>query len=166
MTADDVVRLYIQWIDFYHEAHFAVIKSIHGSPGCTRGDMWDDIHGAEVREDSAEADLFRLLVRDLSTLGVIRHRETTGSGEFVRPGPQPKGSGTRLMKSAFDDREQYELTELGRQFVHYTMNELVPRMADGREYWRAVLLAVSPARALDANSWCDAARSGGRVTQD
>jgi len=49
LTVDDVVRLFIQWIDFYHEAHFAVIKSIHGSPGCTRGDMWDDIHGAEVR---------------------------------------------------------------------------------------------------------------------
>ena len=30
------------------------------------------------------------------------------------------------MKSAFDDEKQYELTELGRWFVHYTMNELVP----------------------------------------
>jgi len=32
------------------------------------------------------------------------------------------------MKSAFDDSEQYELTELGQQFVHYTMNEIVPRI--------------------------------------
>jgi hypothetical protein len=32
------------------------------------------------------------------------------------------------MKSAFDDVEQYELTELGRHFVHYTMNEVVPRI--------------------------------------
>lgn len=63
-----------------------------------------------MREDSAEADLFRLLVRDLSTGGVIRqHRETTGSGEFVRkvPARRPKGSGTRLMKSAFDDRQVF-----------------------------------------------------------
>lgn len=33
------------------------------------------------------------------------------------------------MKSAFDDEKGYELTELGRWFVHYTMNELVPRIA-------------------------------------
>ena len=32
------------------------------------------------------------------------------------------------MKSAFDDQEQYELTELGKQFVHYTMNELVTQL--------------------------------------
>lgn len=32
------------------------------------------------------------------------------------------------MKSAFDDKEGYELTELGTQFVHYTMNELVPKI--------------------------------------
>jgi hypothetical protein len=33
------------------------------------------------------------------------------------------------MTSAFDDDKQYELTELGKQFVHYTMNEIVPRIA-------------------------------------
>ena len=94
LTVDDVVRLFIQWIDFYHEAHFAVIKSIHGSPGCTRGDMWDDIHGAEVREDSAEADLFRLLVRDLSTGGVIRQTPRDNGLRRVREkssGPQTEG---------------------------------------------------------------------------
>jgi hypothetical protein len=32
------------------------------------------------------------------------------------------------MKSAFDSEEPYELTELGRQFVHYTMQEVVPRV--------------------------------------
>ncbi len=29
------------------------------------------------------------------------------------------------MKSAFDNEKQYVLTELGNQFVHYTMNEIV-----------------------------------------
>ena len=33
------------------------------------------------------------------------------------------------MASAFDDEEEYELTELGKQLVHYTMNEIVPRIA-------------------------------------
>ena len=78
-------------------------------------------------EDSAEADLFKLLIRDLSTGGVIRqHRDTTQDGQDIRK--QPTGAEklrrSRVMKSAFDDSEQYELTELGRQFVHYTMNEV------------------------------------------
>ena len=36
------------------------------------------------------------------------------------------------MTSAFDDEKQYELTELGKQFVHYTMNEIVPRIGAPR----------------------------------
>jgi hypothetical protein len=32
------------------------------------------------------------------------------------------------MKSAFDNDEPYELTELGKYFVHYTMDEVVPRI--------------------------------------
>jgi len=35
------------------------------------------------------------------------------------------------MKSAFEDTEQYVLTELGSQFVHYTMTELVKRLDTG-----------------------------------
>lgn len=132
MCPDDLIRLFIQWIDYYHEAHFAVIRTIFKAPGSTRADMWSDVHGHEVREDSAEADLFKLLIRDLSTGGVIRqHRETTADGQYIRKPPtrRPKGLGARrVMKSAFDDSQQYELTELGRQFVHYTMNEVVPRL--------------------------------------
>lgn len=131
LTADDVVRLFIQWIDYYHEAHFAMVRAIYQNPRCTRADMWEHVHGKQVREDSAEADLFKLLIRDLSTGGVIRqHRETTGDGQFVRKVAvrTPKGHASRTMKSAFDDREEYELTELGSQFVHYTMNEVVPRI--------------------------------------
>ncbi len=101
LCPDDLIRLFIQWIDYYHDAH-------------------------------SEADLFKLLIRDLSTGSVIRqHRETTADGQFVRKQPfrRPKGFGaSRVMKSAFDDSEQYELTELGQQFVHYTMNDVVPRI--------------------------------------
>jgi hypothetical protein len=32
------------------------------------------------------------------------------------------------MESAFEDTKPYVLTELGKQFVHYTMNELVTRI--------------------------------------
>jgi hypothetical protein len=133
LSEDDVVRLFIQWIDYYHEAHFAIMRTIFKRPRCTRSEMWQEVHGREVAENSAEADLFKLLVRDLSTGGVIRqHRETTSDGQFVRktPNKTPKGYGSRVMKSAFDDTEEYELTELGRQFVHYTMNEVVPRIGN------------------------------------
>ena len=35
------------------------------------------------------------------------------------------------MKSDFDNNEEYVLTELGSQFVHYTMTELVSRIGGG-----------------------------------
>ena len=37
------------------------------------------------------------------------------------------------MKSAFDDEEPYELTELGKQFVHYVFAEVVKRIDEGRQ---------------------------------
>ncbi len=37
------------------------------------------------------------------------------------------------MKSAFDDQEPYELTELGRQFVHYAMTEPAIRIEGGSD---------------------------------
>jgi hypothetical protein len=84
-----------------------------------------------VREDSPEADLFRLLFRDLTTGGIIRqHRETDYAGNFLakrKAAPAPKGS-SKLMKSAFDDGEAYELTALGEQFVHYAMTNLPPKI--------------------------------------
>ena len=134
LCPDDLVRLFIQWIDYYHEAHFGVIRAVFKEPASTRSDIWDHLHGEPVAENSAEADLFKLLMRDLSTGGVVRqHRETTADGHFIRKQPtrHPKGTASRLVKSAFDDSEQYELTELGRQFVHYTMNEVVPRIGRG-----------------------------------
>jgi len=130
ITSDDVVRLFIDWLDMYHEAHFAVIREIYKDPGCSRYEIWDSIYGELPREDSAEADLYRMLIRDLSIGGVIRQRRaTTASGEFLRrsnrrrPGPAPT-----TMESAFEDTKPYVLTELGKQFVHYTMSEIVPRI--------------------------------------
>jgi hypothetical protein len=32
------------------------------------------------------------------------------------------------MKSAFDNEEQYELTALGQQFVHYAMTDVPPKL--------------------------------------
>lgn len=134
LTSDDVVSLFLDWLQDYTEFHFAVIGDIYQHPGATRWDVWQRLGKGEPREDSADADLYRLLFRDLSTGGVVRqHRETDYAGNFMAK-PTPKrsrrgaGTGDRRMKSAFDDEEPYELTALGQQFVHYAMQEIVPKI--------------------------------------
>ena len=129
ICSDDVIRLFIDWLDQYHESHFAVIKEIYKTPGVTRYDIWINTYGELVREDSAEADLFKLLIRDLSTGGVIRQaRDTTEDGRFLKKTPIKTSVKSKTMESAFEATKPYLLTELGKQFVHYTMTELVPRV--------------------------------------
>ncbi|TIN15867.1 MAG: hypothetical protein E5Y51_16760 [Mesorhizobium sp.] len=131
-TSDDVVRLFIDWINLYSDFHFEVIGEIYRSPGITRGGIWDNLQKPDVREDSAEADLFKMLVRDLSTGGVIRQvRQTDYAGNFLRKPSGAKsrpGRAPRTAKSAFDEVEPYELTDLGKQFVHYAMTEIVAKI--------------------------------------
>jgi hypothetical protein len=135
LCSDDVVRLFVDWLDLYHEAHFSVIREIYRCPGCTRYEIWMNIHGDLVREDSAEADLFKLLIRDLSTGSVIRQeRETNQYGQFLRQRQaRRKGPAPTTLETAFEDSKPYALTELGRQFVHYAMNEVVPRIGGEAE---------------------------------
>jgi hypothetical protein len=130
ICSDDVLRLFISWIDLYHESHFAVIREIFKNPGATRFDIWTELYGALPREDSAEADLYKLLIRDLSTGGVLRQaRDTNEAGQFLRKRPaRHRGHAPMTVESAFEDTKPYLLTELGKQFVHYTMNEIVPRI--------------------------------------
>lgn len=130
LTSDDVVRLFLDWLHTYSELHFAVIGEIYNNNGITRGQIWDRLGKARPREDSAEADLYKLLFRDLSTGGVIRqHRETDYAGNFIKK-QRPRGSGSAdpRLKSAFNDDDGYELTALGQQFVHYAMNEITPKV--------------------------------------
>jgi hypothetical protein len=127
LSSDDVIRMYIDWINQYSEMHFQVIGAVFNSDGISRGEIWRKIGKGEARENSADADLYKLLFRDLSTGGIIRqHREVDYYGNFVPKTPQrrPKGSGSKPPVSAFDEEEGYELTELGKQFVHYAMSDL------------------------------------------
>ncbi|WP_444913300.1 hypothetical protein [Microbulbifer sp. PAAF003] len=133
LCPDDQVRLFNDWLDLYHEIHFKVIRAIYQSPGITRFGIWQTVSHDMPREDSAEADLFKLLIRDLSTGGVIRQsRQTTHDGQFQKQSTKGKkrtaGSGT--MESAFENTKPYELTQLGEQFVHYTMNQAVKRIGN------------------------------------
>ncbi|WP_246805020.1 hypothetical protein [Mesorhizobium mediterraneum] len=131
-TSDDVIKLFIDWMDLYTDFHFEVIGEIYRNPGISRGAMWDNLGKPDVREDSAEADLFKMLIRDLTLGSVVRqHRPTDYAGNFLRK-PLAKrsapGHAPRTAKSAFDEVEPYELTDLGKQFVHYAMNEITAKI--------------------------------------
>lgn len=131
VCVDDLVRLFNDWIDQYHEIHFKVIRAVYLNPGITRLGIWQSVSDTIPRDDSAEADLFRRLIRDLNLGGVIRnHRETTYEGKFVKQSTKGKSrkSSSSTMESAFENTKQLELTELGAQFVHYTMNQVVKRI--------------------------------------
>lgn len=129
VTTDDLIRLFIDWISLYHETHFLVIKEVYKHKGITRGQIWQNLNNTQPREDSVEADLFKLLIRDLSMGGIIRqHRQTDYYGNYIKKSTKSSKSG--ILKSAFDNQEQYELTELGSQFVHYTMQDVVTQIGE------------------------------------
>lgn len=135
LTPDDVIRLFIEWIDRYSELHFKVVRAVYNHDGITRAEIWDQIHGASVKENSAEADLFKIIIHDLSVGHIIRqHREVDYAGNFIRKQPRktPKGMASRTHASAFDGEKPYELTELGDQFVHYTMQDIVTKIEGGK----------------------------------
>jgi hypothetical protein len=134
--SDDVIRLFLDWIRLYNEVHFAVIKEIFQNPGSTRFDIWSGLYGDIPREDSSAADLYKFLIRELSTGGVVRQeRDVNAVGQFVRKrAPHVRrGAAPTTLESAFEDSKPYLLTAIGKEFVHYTMNELVPRIAGESE---------------------------------
>jgi len=130
LCSDDVVRLFIDWLKMYHELHFAVIRAIFRTPGMTRFEIWIELKDENLpREDSPEADLFKYVIRELSIGGVIRQiRDITSDGRFIKHRVIRKSVRSSTMESAFEDTKQYILTELGKQFVHYTMNDVVERI--------------------------------------
>lgn len=130
LTSDDVIRMFLEWLKNYSDMHFEVIGAIYNNAGINRGGMWRSIGRGPVREDSAEADLFKLLIRDLSTGSIIRQfRQRDRFGNAI-PKPRSKPvKGGKPPVSAFDEDEGYELTALGSQFVHYAMNDITPKIA-------------------------------------
>lgn len=136
VSNDDVVRMFFDWIDKYSDMHFQVIAAIYNQNGISRGGIWQRIGRERVREDSADADVYKLLIRDLSTGGIIRqHRERDYHGNPIpkKTVRRPKGSPPKPPVSAFDEEEQYELTELGQQFIHYAMTDLPIRIEFNHE---------------------------------
>jgi hypothetical protein len=136
-TSDDVVRLFLDWIEYYSEVHFAVIKEIYANPGSTKFEIWTNLYGEIPREDSAEADLYKFLMRELSMGEVIRiERDKNRLGQYLRKRPPGRRKGIpppATLKSAFEDVDPLVLTGIGRQFVHYALNEVVTRIGSDSE---------------------------------
>lgn len=137
IVQDDIVRLFLDFLGKFHELHFAVIREIYAHPRITRAEIWeyisgiDDETGGAPREDSSKADLFKLLIHELSTGYIIRQaRETDSYGNWQRQTPKRR-TGQRNLTSAFDDEKEYVLTELGAEFVHYVMEDLAPQLSEG-----------------------------------
>jgi hypothetical protein len=127
---DDLLILFIKWIDIYSEGHFAIVKEVYNNSGITRREVWDKIYAVDVKENSSEADLFKLYFHDLSTGRIIRqHREVDGYGNFLKTSSTRSKYRSPHVTSAFDDNKEYELTGLGQDFVHYTMTEVVPKIS-------------------------------------
>lgn len=123
----DVIRMFLDWIKTYSELHFRVMEAIYNQPnGITRFEIWEKLGRPRVREDSADADLYRLVIRELSTGGIIRqHRDVTFDGQFLKhKSGIGKSAPSTTMESAFEQTKRYELTNLGKDFVHYAMSEL------------------------------------------
>lgn len=124
LSPDYALEIFIDWIDKYSEEHFSVIEMISRSPGITRHDIFLALHPKIPQEDSAEADMFKLLMQDLTMGHIVRQeREKDYFGNFVKNAPVRRSRTTGpVINSAFDDQKQYVLTELGKQFVRYTQD--------------------------------------------
>ena len=78
IVSDDVVSLFIDWIDTYSDFHFEVIGEIFRNEGSTRGQIWTALGRSRVQENSADADLYKMLIRRPNHGG--RHASASSSG--------------------------------------------------------------------------------------
>lgn len=134
VTDDDTVRLFLDWIDRYHEAHFGIIRAVYQHRGITLRGIWREMgnSGDMPRENSSAADLFRMLIHDLSTGRVIRQERRTNSfGQFLKKPRGSRGPSSNVLKSSFDDTDGHELSELGQEFIHYVLQDAVTRIDGG-----------------------------------
>ncbi len=125
---DELVNLFIDWIDRYNLGHFAVLAEIHHAKKITRQKIWHNLNGPKVSENSHEADLFKLVLHDLSLGQLIRqHRTVDAKGNFIVESKKKKkiraNESAKRLKSAFDNEKTYELTALGEKFTVYIYHQ-------------------------------------------
>jgi hypothetical protein len=131
VCSDQILRFFLDWIETYHQSHFALVQVVHRNQGPTRRGIWVAVHGEAIpRDDSAEAEIYTMLIKDLIAGGVMRQvKASDASGQFWKStADTARFPYSGVVESPFEDTKQYVLTGLGKQFVHYTMNELVSRL--------------------------------------
>lgn len=126
-SPDYVISIFIDWLDKYSDEHLMLIKELYqaGPTGLTRYELWHRLHSYQPGEDSAEADLYKLLMLDLTT-GHIIHQERGKDfhGNFMKaPSKQESAVSAIPLSTTFDNSKHYVLTELGIQFVIYIIQE-------------------------------------------
>ena len=122
--SDELVSIFIDWISKYSLGHFSVIFEIHDHGAITRKKIWNNMNGQQVKENSHEADLFKLVLHELSVSQLIRQqRSTDEEGNFLARSKKntktKKNAAPKVLKSVFDDEKPYELTALGEKLVAY-----------------------------------------------
>lgn len=123
-SPDFVISMFIDWLDKYSDEHFRIIENLyHVDPkGLTRYQIWHQTYPYQPGEDSAEADLFRMLILDLTTGHIIRQeRGKDYHGNFMRTVAKKDEVTHTTASPTFDNTKKYVLTELGKQFVTYAM---------------------------------------------
>lgn len=134
LCPDDQVRLFIDWIERYHEAHFRVMKEVYQHQPITKGEMWDNLHPGEQRprDDSAKVKLLSYLARELNLAGIIEvDRDVNSQGQRMRAPRRPSRPQSQVIASPIDDDKEWVLSELGREFVRYVMDEADPQLSSG-----------------------------------
>lgn len=129
---DDVVRLFVEFMGRFHELHFRVLRLVYQNPGISSYDIATELFSDVPRDDSAKADLFKFLFHELQMTDVMRQpRESDADGRWRRRvAKKTVGSRAKTLKSPFTDDQQV-LTELGKQFVRYIMDDLDPQLEAG-----------------------------------
>ena len=128
VVSDEVVRLFIDWIARYSDLHFKVVREVFNSAGVSARALGTAMFETLLTDSSAEADLYKVIIHELTTGYVIRQpRQVGAGGQFMRKGRAKKAS-SAFLKSPFDGTTQYVLTDMGKQFVHYCMDEIVPKL--------------------------------------
>lgn len=128
LCSDEVVRLFVKWLADYSAGHLAVVKEIQKRSGITRKEIWNNTQGTTLPGDSAQADLFKTYVSDLTMDHIIRQQRLKDYyGNYIQERRKKPAPGQKISAATFDDDRKYELTELGAWFTHYTMNAVVTK---------------------------------------
>lgn len=126
IVGDDILRLFIELVGKFNELHFRIIRDVYTNPEITSYELGINLFGEIPPDNSAKADLFKLLMHDLNMSDLVRlPRDSDSTGKYVRATREKKPSNpSRYLKTPFDPNKKQVLTELGKEFVHYVMTEL------------------------------------------